>query len=124
MRTRSLLVSLLTTLIDLGLFSLLTLVVAGTGALIAARGLSGAIGAASNFALNRLVAFRSNGEGLVGQIGRYAVTALASVTLATVAFALLRGATGLDPRLLHPASLALVWLIFTYPMLRGFVFRP
>jgi putative flippase GtrA len=123
-RARSLLVSLATTLLDLGIFSLLTLVVAGAGALCIARWCSGIVGAAANFALNRLVAFRSAGRGkTLGQAGRYALTALVSVTLATGSFAFLRAATGLDPRLLHPASLAVVWLAFTFPMLKGFVFR-
>jgi hypothetical protein len=35
----------------------------------------------------------------------------------------LRAVTGLDARLLHIPSLAAVWLTFTFPLMRAWVFR-
>jgi putative flippase GtrA len=122
LRRRSLAVSLATTALDAGLFALGTLFLVGP-ALLALRWLSGAVGAVANFSLNRAWAFRGPGGHAARQAGRYAVTALAAVTLATLVWWALRAATGWDPRLLHLASLAGVWLVFTYPVLRAWVFR-
>lgn len=123
---RSLLASLASTAVDAGLFCLCTLLLAGGTALLAARWACGAIGAVSNFTLNRCWVFRARfgrTNGIWGQAGRYAVTALSAVSLATLAWWLLRRIIGGDPRLLHILSLALVWVCFTYPLLRGWVFR-
>ncbi|NMB74426.1 MAG: hypothetical protein GYA21_04775 [Myxococcales bacterium] len=120
---RSLSVSLLSTAVDAGLFCLCTLLLAGGRALLVARWVCGALGAVSNFTLNRRFAFQGCGGGLWSQAGRYAVTALSAVSLATLTWWLLRLVTGGDPRLLHLVSLALVWVCFTYPLLRGWVFR-
>lgn len=122
LRQRSLAVSLATTALDAGLFALGTLFLVGP-ALLALRWLSGAVGAVANFSLNRAWAFRGLGGHAARQAGRYAVTALAAVTLATLAWWALRAVTGWDPRLLHLVSLAGVWLVFTYPVLRAWVFR-
>jgi putative flippase GtrA len=121
-RLRSLGVSLVTTLIDFGLFALCTLILIGS-ALTWARWLSGAVGAVCNFLLNRSWAFAARGERLAHQAARYGVTALIAVSAATLVFAALRLFTPWDARLLHLLSLGLVWLGFTFPMLRGWVFR-
>ncbi len=121
LRLRSLAVSLVTTLIDFGLFSLCALVALGS-ALTWARWLSGAVGAVCNFALNRGWAFHSH-DRAAPQALRYGLTALAAVSAATLLFAGLRLATPWDPRLLHLLSLGLVWVGFTFPMLRAWVFR-
>jgi putative flippase GtrA len=121
-RWRSLSVSLLTTALDAGLFALCTLVLVGP-LLVLARWLCGALGAASNFLLNRVWAFGTRRGRLWAQALRYAATAVVAVTLATALWWLLLRLTGWDPRLLHPLSLALVWLGFTFPALRGWVFR-
>lgn len=122
LRQRSLAVSLATTALDAGLFALGAPFLAGP-ALVALRWLSGAAGAAANFSLHRAWVFRGPGGSVVRQAGRYAATALAAVTLATLIWWMLRVATGWDPRLLHLASLAAVWFVFTFPMLRVWVFR-
>jgi putative flippase GtrA len=109
-----------TTVIDAGLFALCTLVLAGT-ALVAARWTCGAIGAVANFALNRAWAFRARNGSPGPQAARYGLTAFAAVSLATLAWWLLREATGWDPRLLHLMSMAVVWVAFTYPLLRSWV---
>ncbi len=114
-------VSVITTLVDAGLFALCTLLLAGA-ALLCARWLCGAVGALCNFSLNRVWAFRVQRGKVLPQLWRYGVTALASVSLATLVWWALRAATGADPRLLHLCSLALVWLLFSFPMLRGWVF--
>lgn len=122
LRRRSLAVSLATTALDAGLFALGTLFLVGP-ALVALRWLSGAVGAVANFSLNRAWAFRGRRDHVVRQAGRYAVTALVAVTLATLVWWVLRQALGWDPRLLHLVSLAGVWLAFTFPVLRAWVFR-
>jgi putative flippase GtrA len=120
-RLRSLGVSLATTALDAGLFALCTLFFAGGAALLAARWLCGALGAVANFSLNRAWAFHTTG-GVLGQAGRYALTSLAAITLATLVWWLLRLATGWDPRALHLLSLGLIWLGFTFPVMRRWVF--
>ena len=122
LRLRSLAVSLVTTLIDLGLFTLCKLIVIGS-ALTWVRWLSGAVGAVCNFLLNRRWAFGALEGRATRQAVRYGLTALCAVSLATAIFALGRLLTPWDPRLLHLLSLGLVWLGFTFPMLRGWVFR-
>jgi putative flippase GtrA len=122
LRIKSLLVSLLTTVIDAGLFALSTLILVGAW-LVWARWVCGALGAVCNFVLNRRWAFHARHPGWGRDLGRYALTATASVTLATAVWCGLRAATGWDVRLLHPLSLGLVWFAFTFPMLRGWVFR-
>ncbi len=121
LRQRSLTVSLVTTFLDAGLFALCTLSLAGP-LLLMARWTCGAIGAVSNFLLNRNWAFSSAGQDAWRQVARYTVTAVAAVTLAALLWWLLRLVTGWDARLLHLLSLALVWLGFTFPMLRRWVF--
>jgi putative flippase GtrA len=123
LRRRSVLVSVATTALDAGLFALGTLVLAGP-ALLAARWGSGAVGAVANFVLNRRWAFRARGTRAAPQFGRYSVTALIAVSLATAVWWGLRLATGWDPRLLHILSMAAVWLVFTFPVMRAWVFRP
>lgn len=122
-RLRSLGVSLVTTLVDFGLFALCTLILIGS-ALTWARWLSGAIGAVCNFLLNRSWAFAARSDRLSHQALRYGLTALVAVSAATLLFAVLRLLTPWDPRVLHLLSLGLVWVGFTFPMLRGWVFTP
>lgn len=122
LRRRALGVSLATTLLDAGLFALCTLLFAGGAALLAARWLCGAVGAVANFSLNRAWAFDADGQGLLGQVGRYAVTSLAAISLATAVWWLLRLTTGWDPRALHLLSLGLIWVAFTFPVMRRWVF--
>jgi putative flippase GtrA len=123
LKLRSLSVSLASTAVDAGLFCLCTLLLAGGTALLIARWVCGAFGAVSNFVLNRCWAFRERRANLWRQAGRYALTALLAVSLASGVWWLLRLATGWDPRLLHLGSLALVWLSFTFPLMRRWVFR-
>jgi putative flippase GtrA len=120
-RIRSLLVSVVTTALDVGLFVLCTLLLVGT-VLPIARWLCGAVGAVCNFLLNRAWAFRAASGRLRRQALRYGVTSLLAVTLGTLLWWTLWRLTGLDPRLLHVASLGLVWLFVSFPLLRGWVF--
>ncbi|MFC1654443.1 GtrA family protein [Myxococcota bacterium] len=121
-RIRSLAVSLASTALDFGLFALCTFLVAGFTALAAARWITGALGAGCNFALNRAWAFRSTDTNVFGQAWRYALAAASAVSMATILWVLIHSSTGWDPRLVHLVSMALVWLGFTYPLLRGWVF--
>lgn len=120
---RSLAVSLLTTLLDFSLFAACTLVLVGGTALCGARWICGAVGACCNFLLNRVWAFDARSGSAWSQAARYAITAAVSVTLGTILFALLRLITGWDARVLHLASMGLVWACFSFPLLRGWVFR-
>lgn len=120
-RVRAVSVSLSTTALDVGLFALCTLALVGP-ALVAARWTCGAVGASASFVLNRTWTFRARQSPVAGQLGRYAVTALCAVTLTTALWWGLHRLTGWDTRLLHLLSLALVWLVVTFPLLRGWVF--
>ena len=122
LRARSVAVSVVTTAIDAGLFAVCAALLCGL-TLLWARWICGAIGALCNFILNRVFAFRARGTLMLPQLGRYCVTAVVSVSLATLIWGLLRATTGLDARLLHLLSLGTVWLCFSFPMLRGWVFR-
>lgn len=122
-RLRSLLVSLVTTVIDVGLFALCTLLLVGL-ALPLARWLCGAVGAVCNFLLNRSWAFRAGRSRVGRQVWRYGATSVLAVTLGTLLWWALWRFTGLDPRLLHLASLGMVWLLVSFPLLRGWVFAP
>jgi putative flippase GtrA len=119
---RSLSVSLITSGLEIALFFLSTVLLAGGTALLAARWICGSLGAVMNFTLNRLWAFQTAGGSVQGQAARYAVTAISAVTLATVVFGIFYAVTGLDPRILHLFSMAVVWTGFTFPMLRHWVF--
>lgn len=120
-RVRSLAVSLATTALDAGLFALCALSLVGRS-LIVARWCCGAIGALANYALNRGWAFRCRALRGASPLARYAVTAIAAVSLATALFAVATWVLGWDPRALHLLSMAVVWLLFTYPLLRRWVF--
>jgi len=125
LRLRSVGASVVSTAVDIGLFALLSFALTGlvsSAALLAGlRWLSGAAGALANFALNRWAFGAARAR--LGQQGlRYAAVAAAAVTLAAGVFFMLARLTPADPRLLSVASLALVWLCFTFPLLRRWVF--
>ena len=122
-RARCLAVSLGTTVLDVGLFALFSFLLVGP-ALLIARWFCGAIGAVANFTANRLWAFSDSGKKQQAgqQLGRYALVAVSAVSLATAIWWILGRLTGGDPRLLHVISMALVWLGFTFPLLRRWVF--
>lgn len=123
-RLRSMASGLLTGTVELTLFALCTLVLAGGTALVAARWLCGLLGGVANFLLNRLWAFGAAAQPARGQAMRFAAAALGAVTLASACWYGIYTATGWDPRLVHLASIVLVWMTFTFPVLRGWVFRP
>lgn len=121
---KSVLTSLGTSALDVGLFALASTFVGGL-ALLLARWLTSAVGALANFAINRRWAFAASDAEhakLSRQAARYGCVALVSITLGTASWWLMRQLTPWDPRLLHVLSLALVWLVFTFPALRGWVF--
>ena len=123
-KLRSLAVSLFTASGEVAIFAVLTVVLAGSTTLVVARWICGALGAVGNFVLNRLWAFRAGDGSAQSQAGRFALIALTAVCLATAVWWLLFVTTGWDPRLVHLISMGLVWLSFTFPMLRGWVFSP
>jgi putative flippase GtrA len=91
--------------------------------LVAARWLVGAGGATVNFVLNRRWALGRRDLSSRRQGLRYAVTAFPAVCLGTFIGWLGLISTHWDPRLLHVLSMILVWLSFTYPMFKRWVFR-
>lgn len=123
-KLRSLLVGLGSAGVDVGLFALCSLIWAGGLALLLARWSCGALSALFNFSANRWWAFACRGNRLHRQLVRYSLAAGAGVSLTTGLWWVLWSLTGWDPRLVHLVSLALVWLGFSYPVLRGWVFRP
>jgi putative flippase GtrA len=120
-RTRSLAVSVVTTVLDAGLFALLSLLLRPQQ-LVFARAICGGIGALANFCLNRQWVFHRCGVSLLRGVTRYAVVAAGAVALGTLIWQLLWLATALDPRLLQLVSMAAIWLLFTFPLLRIWVF--
>lgn len=122
LRQRAALTSVASTVVDAGTFSLLTLFLVGP-ALLVARWSCGALGAVTNFGLNRAFAFGARDHPLGPQALRYGVTAAVAISTATLLWWSLRRITGADPRLLHLCSLAIAWLLVTFPLLRGWVFR-
>jgi putative flippase GtrA len=125
--SRSAASSIASTALDAGLFALATLTFGGL-ALVAARWITGALGAIANFALNKRWAFAERSSpakatrAQVAQGGRYALVALLSVSLGTGLWWLLHALTGADPRLLQLLTMAVVWLLFSYPLMRRWVF--
>jgi putative flippase GtrA len=120
---RSLATSLITTALDAGLFALCAAILPAP-VLVFARWISGAVGAVANFAINRRWSFgaRAAGDAVMAQAARYAAAATVSVTAATALWWVLEQVTGWDPRPLHLVSMALVWPVVTYPLMRGWVF--
>jgi putative flippase GtrA len=122
-RLRSALVGLASAGLDAGLFALCTLLWAGTAPLLLARASCAALSAVGNYTANRCWAFRSAGP-VGGELVRYALAALAGISLTTACWWALSAVTGWDPRLTHALGLGLVWLGFTFPVLRRWVFEP
>jgi hypothetical protein len=120
-RTRSLTVSLATGGFEVALFAACTLALPSKR-LVAARWLVGALGSSLNYAASRRWAFGRRDDRKRAQGARFAAATLTSITLATAAFAQLARA-GLDPRLAHVASVAVVWPLFTFPAMKLWVFR-
>ena len=123
-RLRSMVAGLVTGSAELVLFALCTLVLAGGTALVAARWICGLLGGAGNFLLNRVWAFGTSRAPARSQAMRFGATALAAVSMATACWYGIYTLTGWDPRLVHLASIVIVWMTFTFPVLRGWVFRP
>lgn len=122
LRRKAAATSVASTVVDAGLFSLAALFLVGP-ALLAARWICGVLGAATNFTINRRFTFRATRDQLGPQALRYGVTALVTITVATALWWALVRITGADPRLVHLASLALAWLLVTFPLLHRWVFR-
>ena len=121
-RRRSLLVSLLTASLELMVFCGCSVLMAQR-TLVAARWLVGAGGATVNFVLNRRWAFGRRDVSSRRQGLRYAVTAFSTVCLGTFIWWLGLISTHWDPRVLHMLSMIIVWLTFTYPMFKRWVFQ-
>ena len=123
-RLRSLLVGLGSAALDVVLFALCTLFWTGGAALVVARWACAAASAVGNFCANRIWAFDARQTRLSSQLARYALAAGVGISLSTFVWWLLMGLLALDPRLTHLLSLALVWILFTFPILRAWVFKP
>lgn len=125
-RIRSALVSLFTAGLETALLCGLSILVSGP-ILVLARWIGGLVGGGLNYGLNRWWVFgrgagRPSSEGMK-QMGRFGATAVGSVTISTTVWVLLYTVTGADPRVLHPVAMMLVWLVFTFPVLKLWVFR-
>ncbi len=120
-RKKSALVGLLSAGIDAGLFAACTLFWAGMSVLVIARGLCACASAIFNFMANRSWAFNSTGK-VRKQLIRYVVAAATGIGMTTTTWWLIQSRTGWNPRLVHLLSLLLVWMFFTYPVLRRWVF--
>ena len=121
-RRRSLTASLITAGTELVVFAACAALLGGK-ALLAARWLVGASGSSANFVINRRWAFARRDTPKRQQGTRFALATVAAVSLATAAWAGLVH-LGVDPRVAHVGSMAGVWLVFTYPLMKTWVFRP
>lgn len=121
LRLRAALVSISGTAVDFALFSACTLVLTG-GPLLATRWLCAAVGGVLQFWLNRRWAFCAQDDRCQPQLAKFALTASVSITLSTLVWWVLCRTTGWDPRLMHLLAPAVVWIGFTFPVLRGWVF--
>ena len=72
---------------------------------------------------HRRRAFEATHERKRAQSVRFALTALLAVTLGTSSFWLTELFTDLDARVLHGSKMGTVWIAFTYPMMKRWVFR-
>ena len=99
--------------------SLATILLAGP-ALVAFRWFGGLFGSTCNYLLNRHLVFAEQKS--PGERRRFATTTVVSVTLSTGLWVALIAATAADPRVLHPVSMMSVWMLVTFPMMRGWVF--
>lgn len=120
---KSLSVSILTSLLDLSIFTLASLLFIGP-ALVFSRVFSSTIGALSNFFLNQRWAFKHRVRRKTSaELGKYALTALGAISLGTLIFCLFIQIFPTYPKTIHIVSLALVWLSYSYPMMKGWVFK-
>ena len=118
---KSLLVSILTAGCEIIVFGLFASILFGP-LLIAARWMVGATGATANFVLNRRWAFETRDQSASQQATRYVATATLGVSLATFLWWIIVQSTGWNPRAVHVGSMMAVWLGFTYPMFKLWVF--
>lgn len=117
---RSLLASVGTGGLEIAVFAICAAVLPGR-TLILARWLVGASGSTANYFVNRRWAFAARDAAKRQQGWRFAVATLAAITLATVLWTVIVE-LGLDPRVAHVASMGGVWLVFTYPVMKRWVF--
>jgi len=96
---------------------------AGEGGAYAAAALVGAIvGAVTNFLLNRHWVFRSRDKALLVQGSQYAVGSLLTLLLLEVLLWILIDRLAFDARLAWVPAKIVVWIVFSYPFQRVFVF--
>lgn len=122
-RTRSALGSLLTAGCELVVFAACAAALGAKG-LLAARWLVGASGSTASFFVNRRWAFGDRSTPKRAQGPRFALITVAGVSLGTALWALLVHGTPLDPRLAQVLSMVGVWALFTFPMMKRWVFHP
>ncbi len=117
--------SLAATIVD-GVFYQLMLAFltrAGTASAYVTAALVGAVaGAVTNFVLNRYWAFRSKGKRIWVQGTQYAVGSLLTLLLLEAFLWFLIEKVGLDARVAWLPAKVVVWIAFSYPFQRVFVF--
>lgn len=94
------------------------------GVAIAASAFAGAVaGAATNFAMNKYVAFRDRSPITGHQIARFGIVAVAAATLMALAMQLVAVKLGVPYLVAKLICAALVFAAWTYPAQRRIVFR-
>ena len=121
-RTRSMITSGSTAGAELLVFLMASTVLNGA-ALAAARWLIGASGSGVNFAVSRRWAFAPTGARKRAQGARWALISLSAVSLATLLWWSVVHWAGVDARVAHVGSVLGVWLFYTYPLMRRWVFK-
>ena len=121
-RKKSIAVSLFTAGLELLALKACTVALMGP-ILLVMRWLVGAVGASLNYLLNRRWAFRARHESSTTQGARYAIIAVSGVTLGTITWWFALKMTTLSSPGAHVLSMVAVWLLFSYPMFKHWVFR-
>lgn len=103
--------------------SVLVLLVQHGIAIAAAAFGAAAAGAATNFALNKYVAFRDRSPITGHQLARFGIVAVATATLMALAMQLVAVVLGVPYLIAKLICAALVFAAWTYPAQRRIVFR-
>ena len=119
-RVKSAMTSLMTAGGELAILTIASAFFAGP-AFLAARWMIGATGSTANFFINRRWAFEAHTGGRT-QATRFAVTVVSAVTIASLLWWVALNLSHSDPRIVHVVTMMTVWILFTFPMMKHWVF--
>lgn len=104
--------------------TLLVLLVESGRSIPVAAFLAAGVGAATNFLLNKYVAFRDRSPITLQQLGRFAGVAVATALLMSLAMKVIAVELGVPYMVAKLASAAVIFAVWTFPAQRRLVFKP